>query len=221
MSYFPNHREFYVFAIHAIYAVLLASSFNIANDFLVPLSKITSGEDFIHVFGILFVYTVLISGWIGYTKSVSVRPHIEGYLGNLRFIMDLFIVFVTFYIVNLTSSLEIFKNNFYETFMYLLPILFSLYLVWDIIKLFEYRKIFTGQKQLDETLINFNRLSITAYFLAVVLIQDAIFIYIFMSKNESHVLALYFLFIISSFIIILFYRKFKWNTPSLPKSPEI
>jgi hypothetical protein len=157
-SYFKDHREFYIFAIHAIYAVILASSFDIAKDYLIPVSKITSGEDFVHVLGILFVYTVLISGWIGYTRSVSARPHTTSSLGNLRFIMDLLIVFVTFYLVNLTSNIEIFKNSFYETFVAILPMLFSLYLIWDIIKLFEYRKKYTGQQQIDETLINFNRL---------------------------------------------------------------
>ena len=85
----------------------------------------------------LFVWGVMISGWLGYTKSINDKPHSEGHLGNIRFAIDLVISFLMLYLFIITGK-DYFYSNFGETFTFVLPTIFLLYVFWDYIKNKEY-----------------------------------------------------------------------------------
>ena len=211
VSLFKNPTEFYAFAIHAIYAVILASSFDISRDAIISLSKITNFNDVVHTISIVLVYTILISGWIGYTRSVSVRPHTNTRSGNIRFILDLCIVFTVFYAVNLTNESDkyrIYWTHYGDLFHYVLPALFILYFVWDSIRYLEYKKYRNNNP--DENARNLNRAGDTVNFNILINIQAGIFVIlpIFFSIDIS---LRYLLFTLFSFGIILIYRIRKWN----------
>lgn len=219
MSYFQNHMEFYAFAVHAIYAVILASSFEIARDTFIPLTKINNFDHIVHAYSVFFAYCLLISGWIGYTKSISIRPHTYTSLGSLRFVLDLLIVFFTFYIINLTNNVKehaVYWSNYGEVFVIFLPIVFVLYVIWDLVKMLEYRREFKDNR--DETIINFNRLIISLMFFFMSVIQ--IGLYLLFDSYSSSVSFSYFIFTSVSILTVILYRYAKWDVPSTPKSPE-
>jgi hypothetical protein len=78
-------RDFFQYAIHVIYAIILTTSFDIAAKVSIPIGKINPvlhETNFVNAMGLLLVYIVIISGWVGYTKSIAKRPH-EGGKGIL------------------------------------------------------------------------------------------------------------------------------------------
>lgn len=194
---------------------MLTSSFDIARDAIIPFSNIKTCDDYVHVFAIVFVYMVLISGWVGYTKSISVRHHTNTGLGNTRFVLDLCIAFFTFYAINLTNNSDkykIYTTHYGELFLYILPIIFGLYVVWDIVKYYEYKKLVNNNN--GENTINSNRLFISGISFIVICIQSIIFYLVDLIFISSiNVTLIYLSFTISSFIIVIKYRSAKWKVP--------
>jgi hypothetical protein len=126
LAHFPNPPEFYAFAIHTIYAIILAVSFQTAQELFIPFNMIEDYGEMVNTVAVFFVYMLLISGWIGYTRSISERPHTSSPLGNLRFILDIMIVFMVFYLTALVRP-QTFRDNFSEIFWWVLPVIFTLY----------------------------------------------------------------------------------------------
>jgi hypothetical protein len=195
-------------------------SFEIATKVLVPLNTtFESYDNFLRSSALLLSYFFIISGWIGYTKSITKRPHRENILGNARFVIDLLILFLAFYLLSQTdpTMFESFTSVF-GTFIWIFPINFLTYLIWDAIKYFEYRSC------PSEGQTSISRLRITGYYFMPLLVQAILYSFVVMpyyynrlmwdNGNISEVP-----FIIMSLIIIFFYRKRKWLIPdtSFPK----
>lgn len=70
-----TRKEFYSRATHILFAIVLAHSFLLASEILVPISVAFQPENQMSVTTLLFSYLLIISGWIGYSRSVSYRPY--------------------------------------------------------------------------------------------------------------------------------------------------
>lgn len=198
-------KEFYQHAIHVIYAVLIGQSFFMAKDVFIPISKLNSFDGAVNASALFFAYFFIITGWIGWNKSISENPHTEGRLGVFRFSIDLFILFITYYLLSLANPLN--NETYGITFIWLLPLIFGFYLLWDIIKYFEYRKIKKSKNKIRKT-----RLFITVIFLGFFLILSYLYSYAVTTQNfewnGNSLLTLISIF--GSFGLTVLYRRRKW-----------
>lgn len=219
MSSPKNIQEFYPFAVHIIYAVIIALSFDIATKVFVPLESIfVSYDSFLRCLALLLSYFFIISGWMGYTKSIAKRPHRENKLGTARFVMDLIILFLAFYLLSLTDpKFESFTKVF-NTYIWIFPISFGAYVLWDIFKYLEYRS------ESNERQVSVSRSRITGYALAVLVFAAYLYTsvvvpsyYDLLKWGNQTIWEI--LFIVALFVIICLYRKRKWPVPdtSFPK----
>ena len=112
--------------------------------------------------------------------------------------MDLIILFEYFYLLQLTKNL----GNFQDEFYWVISIIFGTYLMWDIIKYFEYRG-----KEVRK------RIGVTLLF---VIICFAISLAYHLNKTneiiETDRAITFIIHIVNMFVIILGYRIVKWNT---------
>jgi succinate dehydrogenase hydrophobic anchor subunit len=123
-----DRKDFFPFAIHVINAAIIAFSFELVKDDFVPFDLIKTFSDKVNFLAVLFVWGFLISGWLGYTKSVSDKPHKEGLVGNLRFVTELVISFFMLYLFILAQKNE-FVTNFGSAFVWIIPIIFGLFII--------------------------------------------------------------------------------------------
>jgi hypothetical protein len=126
--------DFFQHAVNVVYAVVIGLSFSISREAVIPVENISS-----HIISteILFLgYYIVVTGWIGYFLAIKTKPH-QGILGISRFGIDLFILYLFYYIISLADP----KNIQYrqDVFLYILPITYGVYLLWDIVRYYEYR----------------------------------------------------------------------------------
>jgi hypothetical protein len=144
--------EFYVFTVDIIYTLIIGLSFAQLNDLITPFEKLF--QNWFLISGVGFVYYIIISGWIGYHNSIQLQPH-WGRYGTGRYIIDLAIVLVVYnlllvsnpnsFTMHWENDTQIVSNQskpimYWEIFIYLIPLLFTFYTIWDAIKFFEFRK---------------------------------------------------------------------------------
>jgi RsiW-degrading membrane proteinase PrsW (M82 family) len=204
--------EFYPFSIHLIYAVIITLSFEVASRVFIPFNSVWSSYDNIERSASLFLtYFVIISGWIGYSKSISARPHMDNRLGTIRFGVDLFILFLVFYIISLTDPSKFPKFGvIFPTFLWTITLMFMAYLVWDVLKYFEYRN--TEEK----TKTNINRGRKTLYYfipISIMLVVHNVIRPPYNTLEWNGIVIWDFIFIVFVFIIVFFYRRSKWIVP--------
>jgi hypothetical protein len=157
----------------------------------------------------------MISGWLGYTKSINDKPHTEGGLGNARFVIDLTISFFMLYLLVLTSK-NYFIYYFGDAFLKILPTIFFLYVLWDFIKSKEYPNFNPdlnriARRRRFQTLVAF--LSLTGVSFLYVFYDHLIIIFLWENQNYYHLFAnlntKYWIFMIISTFIIARYRLVK------------
>jgi succinate dehydrogenase hydrophobic anchor subunit len=142
-----TRRDFYPFAIHIINAAIIAFSFELLKDNFIPIELIKTFSDQVNFVAVLFVWGFLISGWLGYTKSVSDKPHKEGLVGNLRFVVELIISFFMLYLFIIAEKIR-FDIYFGSAFVWVIPAIFGLFIIWDILKFIEYRNEYHVRRML-------------------------------------------------------------------------
>lgn len=196
--------EFYQHAINVLFAFVVIVGFPIATNLFVPLSNLLDYSTFERASALIFVYFFIITGWIGYHKSIKHKEHSETKLGTVRFGLDLFILYFYYYLLTLTEN----QNKYSDIFNWGLPVIVGLYLLWDVMKWFEYRNHAKIEKD-----SRINRVVITAILLAGVIVQAYIHYYIIdmlppLAFGKSDIWE--FLFIVSSFLMAFFYRRRKW-----------
>ena len=199
--------DFYQYANHIIYAVVIAQSYFIANKILIPVQNIQTYEGVVSVYGLLLAYFVIISGWLGHFNSIKRNPH-KGRLGNARFVIDLWIVFLAFYLLSLTDKENV--ESYADTFILVLPIIFGSYFVWDIIKYFEYN----SDPESEKKYMN-RRTKITSVFLGIFILQSFLYqhaISNLQNLNWDGIIAWDPVFISTSIASIFVYRLVKWKT---------
>lgn len=136
--------DFLEYAIHILFAVVIGISFEISSQIIIPIE-----ETYKHVANaaiLVLGYSIILSSWIGYYLSIKAHRH-KGKLGYIRFTLDIFTIYLFYYIINLTKI----ENQQYrdDVFLYLLPLIYAVYIVWDVVKYYEHKK--KNQTQLEKT----------------------------------------------------------------------
>ena len=204
--------DFFEYANHIIYAVVIAQSYQIANKILIPISNIQNYTGAIGAYSLILAYFIIVSGWIGYFKSIKRDPY-KGTFGNARFVIDLWIVFVTFYLLALTDPDK--GGSISDSFIIVLPTLFASYLVWDIVKFYEHK----SDNDIDGNYKK-GRMKITIVFVIIFFIQIVFYIYAttyLQNLKWDSQLAWDPIFITTSFASVFVYRLIKWQTGWRPK----
>ena len=219
-----NVSELYPFAIYAIYAVAIGFSFTTAGSVLMPIERaFTSFNGAFNALALSLAYVVTISGLIGYSKSIAARPHSDNKLGNLRFVVDLSIMFLVYYLISLTDPTPIdatsyARFDYYEdTFTWVFPAIFGAYFAWDIIKYYEYKNVHQSEAK-----TNIQRGTKTLYFLLLFIIQSILYVHVVTPHYYSSLTwdgqnAWPIVFIFTSGGLVVGYRYSKWHVPRVKK----
>lgn len=204
---FTRTSGFYQYAVHLVYAIIIALSFDVAIQVFIPIQIFWQSYDhFLNGMGLLLAYVFVVSGWVGWTKSIIDRPHKINFCGNSRFVLDLFIGFWYFYLIQLSKPENF--SEFNQIFTWVIPTIFGVYIIWDLAKLKEYN--FKDR----EKVVRGNRVRKTLYFTILFLIVALIYSNadqndVTINFYENNILDLIFIFI--SIILVLLYRKSKWK----------
>jgi hypothetical protein len=196
--------EFYRYAIFVIYAVVVGQSFSQVTLVFIPFEKLLNFTGFLTAFMLLFIYFFIISSWIGYFKSTSVRPHSENKFGLIRFGIDLIIIYEFYYLVNISTK----PSNYSDIFIYIFPFIFITFSIWDILKHLEFK--IENQKEKEDRR---NRFIVTLVFLSLFIISSLAYSNIvilqpllYYGNNVWDII-----FILISWILVGYYRYKKWN----------
>lgn len=195
--------QFYRYAIFVLFAVVLGASFPISTKVIIPLSNLPTVDGIENLLALILVYFFIISSWIAYFISITLNPHTESKLGIGRFVVDLFIIFVYYFLVIQIPD----KSQHRYIFVGMIPIIFGAFLTWDILRYFEYKKVKKETKQahadrkkrLFDTVITFIIFLVIAYFYNNVIPIDKI---IYDKYSVGNIV-----FIIITLIVVCFYRK--------------
>jgi Na+/melibiose symporter-like transporter len=205
--------DFYQYAVHLVYAVIIGQSFSLASIIFVPIDNILNFDGFQRGFALFLAYVIIITGWVGWSKSITRNPHSENALGNFRFVTDLFILFLFYYLINLTGSDK--TSSYRETFLWVLPVIFFSYIIWDLLKYYEYRC-----EDPEELGHRKRRFRDTIFFTLPFIAQAIIYNYVihqqpFLKWGENN--AWNIVFMCSTFALIIAYRWRKWVVPTARK----
>lgn len=222
MTSSERFEKFFPTILDVIYGIVLTIGFAIAVRISFPVSNLSPSlsyydysfhlsnyDGFIHALALILLFVLVISSWIYHRKSLKDRVY-QGYWGNIRFALDISILFFYIYLITLTSSDSITNNNsvyiyfdyFGYTFLWGLPVIFLLYTLWDIIKYIEYKDDLVKPT-------NTGRMATTVIFFVIFLIQA--FIWMEFSNTEriqDHLH--YFVPIVTSIILMALFRIMKW-----------
>lgn len=169
---------------------------------MIPITVMFEPANYISVSALVFAYIVIVSGWIGYARSVSVKPHKDTALGALRFVVDLVILFEYFYLLRTSQTGPI------SDFPLVMVVIFMTYVLSDRIKYYEH----TPRQRVWIQ----HRSKITLGFLAIVLLTGALYndgMFVAVASEHAHTLS------IAVFaILVILHRVAKWKlTPRRPR----
>jgi hypothetical protein len=207
--------EFFQYAVHLVYAIVIGLSFDMAKEVVIPIEAITKFPELINLATLILGYFIVVTSWIGYFKSMQHKPHKENILGITRFGTDLFIVFLFYYFVSLTDPKQMYIS---DIFVYVLPSIYLVYLFWDIIKYNEYK----SKKDTQEIVYrNRRRIKITVDYLVIFVIMAIVYVILMyyninvLTPNNIPIRDIGY--IIASFLFIGLYRHAKWNIEDIRK----
>jgi hypothetical protein len=203
--------DFYRKTIDIIFAFIIGQSFLSIDPMIKSVRQIVEIHNLINFGAIAFAYFAIIIGWIAYHKSIMDKPH-KGKFGNARYVIDLMILFLMYYLLRLTK-IDI-GVPYSETFLWVLPSIFILYTLWDIFKFYEYSN--TSKKRL---LIS---ATFGMSFVIMALVYNDVSRYLNANPEDywdnKSPIDVYFL--IASIILMLIYRIRKWDVRET-KPPKI
>lgn len=197
--------DFFQYAIHILFAVVIGISFEISSQIIIPIEEIQ--QNLVNAGILILGYFIIITSWIGYYLSIKKNPHKNNKLGYIRFSLDIFTIYLFYYIINLAKI----ENQKYQddVFLYLLPLTFLVYFLWDIVKYFEYKKKSQTNEEKHDRMF---RIRITMDYL-ILFIVFAIFYYLFIDSTELNFISKEYLqiFFISLFAYFIYrYREAKY-----------
>jgi membrane-anchored protein YejM (alkaline phosphatase superfamily) len=94
---------------------------------------------------LILIYFVIFTSWIGHYRSITHWPYSSDKVGITRFIVSLFALYLYYHSVNLLA--EVNRQYYDDTLLYILPSIFGIYLVYDGLKNWEYRKEAKAKKK--------------------------------------------------------------------------
>lgn len=213
MAVLKKPTDAFSYISHFIFAVIIASSYESATDVFVNSEKpfLADPSSAILGFELLLAYTAVVSGWVGYSRSMIKWPHTNTKSGAFRFCLDIAILFCYFGLIASASP----ERDFQGYFLPWIIALFVLFAVWDILKLKEYHKKrekrtkWALERSLGKTV--------------ALLVLFVLVLYAFVSITESQIRIIdehvtYSLFLALTMFLILMYRYWKWSIPPQQRS---
>lgn len=130
----PN--EIFAYICHFIFAIVIATSYDTATQIFInpEIPFLSNLDSVISSFEICLAYVAIISGWVGYSRSMIKWPHKNTKIGALRFSLDIAILFCYFGLI--TSAQP--QNEFQNYFLSWISGLFVLFVLWDVLKIKEH-----------------------------------------------------------------------------------
>ena len=205
----PN--EVFSYICHFIFAIVIALSYETAipvfmnSDvpFLSSFDSIMPGVE-------LFVaYVVIISGWIGYSRSMVRWPHKDNKVGALRFSFDIAILFCYFGLIISNQHPDGFRTYFLQWIL----AIFVMFIIWDFLKIIEHYE----KNERNRNVGLFRRFVITIFFTISFLLISGVFTYLIENPFEiANYDISYLIILVATAFLALAYRYMKWRIPSPP-----
>ena len=214
-----KHTEIFSYICHFIFAIIIANSYGIAYNVFFSSNGtfITNSDLVMPTIELIFVYFIIISGWVGYARSMVKWQHKNSKLGATRFILDLMILFCYFGLLSLTNVSDDLTstNEFKDQFLYWILTIFTLFIVWDIVKFFEHK----GKYRICDRLVWSGIKTVSTFILLLIfsLILESSKDFEYGIINEQNTYNLIF---ISTFIVVIGYRWIKWSNNKRDKLPK-
>lgn len=207
----PN--EIFSYICHFIFAIVIASTYETAtNVFMNPeIPYLSNTDSFISSLEIFLAYVAIISGWVGYTRSMIKWPHKNTKEGAFRFALDITILFCYFGLIESTHP----QNAFQNYFLYWLTALFGLFLIWDIFKIKEYHE--KNESKRNTALVR-SFLKTIGFFLIIAIIIPII--YNTSLEHKTGVITddiIYIIILGFTIFVLLAYRYLKWSVHLEPR----
>jgi len=197
-----------------MFAIVIAESFPISIKIFVPFTNLLTYNGIENALTLILIYFFIITSWIGYFSSITLNPHTQTKTGISRFSIDLFIIFLYYYLILLAQDI----SHHGDIFVYVLPLIFSAFLVWDFLRYVEYKNVKRESKQAHAN--RKNRLGRTGLVLVLFIILSLSYAYLIPLKKltiDGNVVVWNILFIAVSFTIVFVYR---WKTLEHPKGRQ-
>ena len=201
-----NPTEVFSYICHFIFAIIITTSYESANEILINPEKpfLSDSSLFIPSTELFLAYTIIVSGWVGYSRSMIKWPHTDTKYGAFRFCLDLAILFCYFGIITLTNL----QHDFREYFLGWVMGLFILFSMSDAVKIKEYYKRKGKDKKLRL------RIGIGKTFIFTVIIGMIVYVIhddAFKIKSELLNEDIgYFVYLVFIMFLMVTYRWWKW-----------
>jgi hypothetical protein len=203
--------EFLQHALHVVYGVVIALSFDISRHVVIPISNILVMP--VNTGILILGYFIIVTSWIGFFKSVKDSPHRENKYGIMRFGVDLFIVYLFFYMVGIADPQKD-QSNHKDVFVWILPVMYGTFLLWDLLKFKEYKNERTKHRAIRK-----RRIKITINYFLIFLAISALYQYsiatISIDKLPYGVYQRDVAGLAVAGILTFMYRRAKWNHPQV------
>jgi hypothetical protein len=144
----PNRIDitaFYRYAVFIVFAVVIAESFPQSVAVFLPpeggdtnefYSDFFNNERVENILLLILAYTFIIAGWLNYFRASVASPHTETRFGAARFVIDLFIIYLYYYLLKVIPT----QNLHGQVFVWILPIISGSFLLWDVLRYYEYQR---------------------------------------------------------------------------------
>lgn len=167
---------------------------------MIPIDTALSDENVPKVLALGFAYVVIVSGWIGYSRSVSMWAYRDSVSGITRFVLDLIILFECFYLLWPSQT-----NHFWQ-FPYVVFLIFFTYIISDIIKRHEYHTPKSEWARIKTR----TKTTVRAFFSSG-LIVIVYYAFTYVIGFGSYFVELVISFLIACTILVIGYRVAKWE----------
>lgn len=202
-----SYEKFFPFAIHTVYAVVIAISFDISRTLVVPAWNIP--DHLVNTGLLILSYFIIVTSWIGYYMTTR-KDSYNSLRGIGRFTVDLFIIYIFYYLVGISEI----RNSRYipDVFIFVLPLLFCSYFIWDKLRIWEYKDTKEDEDKKNE---REEDKKITKAFLTVFLAIDLLY-FVAALMTQFNTFGFYAsirdgIFIIAALLLTFQYRRVKWK----------
>lgn len=207
-----KRADIFSYICHFIFAIILANSYETATSVLIDpgWEFLSNGNTIISGMELLLAYTITISGWVGYSRSMIKWPHTNIKSGTTRFILDLLVLFFYFWLISSAGT----ENEFNVYFLHWIVGLFVLFAMWDILKIKEHHKKSKTARQRQALYWSFLKTVVfgVIYLIIAVSYQPAL-------ENQTELITeqiIYVIWLGMSIGAMMAYRYWKWSIEPQP-----
>lgn len=125
-----ERSKFYPNTIHVIFAVVVATSFTLAEDLVIPIDSALEPKNLVAAIILALAYLVVILGWVGHARSATHWRYEDTRSGVARFAVYVPLLFTYFYLLHIAPTEDA------DHFTVVLAVLAGMYVVYEIMMYF-------------------------------------------------------------------------------------